>query len=136
MTDPDCPDCHGTGELYVHSTDCRNDHCALAAGHGDCKGEVVPCDCTLRKPPRKLPPGVQNSDPDAPGYFHFGAPAWEPGDHFEINHDGPVVCGDCDGSGACPDCNGKADGVSMLCSYCDNDGSCPSCNGSGVEEDE
>lgn len=45
--DPNCPECGGAGEIYTHSSDCRERFCALAGGMYDCAGEVVECDCVL-----------------------------------------------------------------------------------------
>jgi len=40
-----CEYCHGSGEYYWHTEDCKSDYCALAGGPGDCRGQVVQCGC-------------------------------------------------------------------------------------------
>lgn len=41
-----CETCGGYGELFVHSSECESDYCALAGGIDDCDGKVVSCHCT------------------------------------------------------------------------------------------
>jgi hypothetical protein len=45
----DCPDCHGTGEILVHSINCDDDLCAINGDMHSCAGQLVECQCVERK---------------------------------------------------------------------------------------
>lgn len=47
----ECETCHGQGEIYTHTEDCRSDWCALAGGMDDCLGQVIECpSCQYEEP--------------------------------------------------------------------------------------
>jgi hypothetical protein len=43
--EPHCDDCGGTGEIFTHADDCRDDLCALNGDEHSCIGRVEPCHC-------------------------------------------------------------------------------------------
>lgn len=46
QTKPECEECHGTSEVFVHADDCHDDLCALNGDIHSCAGKVEPCGCT------------------------------------------------------------------------------------------
>lgn len=47
--DPDCEHCHGAGERFWHSDDCRSEDCTLNGDLDSCQGQVEPCACLQPK---------------------------------------------------------------------------------------
>ncbi len=40
-----CAECHGTGEVFGHADDCRDDLCALNGDIHSCEGKIELCGC-------------------------------------------------------------------------------------------